>query len=64
MGVPGPRDDRTWRGEALAAYVPSEFSALRLQYGIERAERANASFVHDVFLQVVFSIGPHPVHAY
>lgn len=64
LGLPGPRDARTWRGEALAAFVPSEFSALRLQYGIERAQREGAPFVHDVFLQVIFSMGPHPAHAY
>jgi len=46
------------------ALVPSEFSALRLQYGIERAEAANAPLVHDVVFQLVFSIGPHPAHAY
>lgn len=64
LGLPGPRDERTWRGEALAAFVPSEFSALRLQYGLERAQREGAPFVHDVFVQVIFSMGPHPAHAY
>jgi hypothetical protein len=64
LGIPGPRDARTWRGEALVALVPSEFSALRLQYGIERAQADGAPLVHEVFLQMVFSIGPHPGHAY
>jgi len=64
LGIPGSKDERVWRGEALAAFVPDEFSALRLQYGLERAQAEGASFVHDVFLQVIFSMGPHPAHAY
>lgn len=64
FGLPRGSDARVMRGEGLVAFVPSEFSALRLQYGIERAGVPGAPFVHDVFLQMVFSIGPHPVHAY
>lgn len=64
LGVPGPSDDRIWRGEVLGAHVLDEFAALRLQYGLDRDERANAPFVHDILLQLVFSMGPHPAHAY
>jgi hypothetical protein len=64
LGVPDGGQDRVLRGEALAAFVPSEFSALRLQYGIERSDAPGASFTHDAFFQMVFSIGPHPAHAY
>jgi len=34
------------------------------QYAIEKAEEDAARPVHEVFAQVVFSIGPHPAHAY
>lgn len=59
LGRQGPR---TLRGEALAAFVPSEFSALRLQLAAEKT--TNERFVLEGFLQAVFSIGPHPSHAY
>lgn len=64
LGLPRGDDARTFRGEALVAFVPSEFSALRLQYAIEKEEHSAAGFVHEVFAQLVFSIGPHPAHAY
>ncbi len=64
LGLPAGDDDRIVRGEALGAFVPSEFSALRLQYALEKAENDSAPLVHEVFAQVVFSIGPHPAHAY
>ncbi len=59
LGHEGPR---TLRGEALAAFVPSEFSALRLQLGAEKT--TSERFVLEVFLQAIFSIGPHPSHSY
>ena len=64
LGLPEGNARRTWRGEALAAFVPSEFSALRLQYAIEADETGAAPPIHEVFAQIVFSIGPHPAHAY
>jgi hypothetical protein len=64
LGLPAGDSGRIVRGEALAAFVPSEFSALRLQYALEKAENDPAPLVHEVFTQVVFSIGPHPAHAY
>lgn len=64
MGLPAADNNpRTWRAEALIAFIPSEFSALRLQYAFEKAERGGLS-IHEVFLQTIFSIGPHPSHAY
>jgi hypothetical protein len=48
----------------LFAYVPSEFSALRLQYAAFRADEGGAALEHEVFLQAVVSIGSHPAHAY
>jgi hypothetical protein len=64
LGLPAGDAGRIVRGEALGAFVPSEFSALRLQYAIEKAENDPARPVHEVFAQAVFSIGPHPAHAY
>jgi hypothetical protein len=62
LGIPKGAEGRTWRGEALVAFVPSEFSALRLQYALDKATAADP--VHELFLQAIFSIGPHPSHAY
>jgi hypothetical protein len=64
LGLPQGDSPRIWRGEGLAAFVPSEFSALRLQYGIEKAANDPSPLVHEVFAQAVFSVGPHPAHAY
>jgi hypothetical protein len=64
LGLPAGDDPRTYRGEALVAFIPSEFSALRLQYALEREAEPAADYIHELFAQVVFSIGPHPAHAY
>jgi hypothetical protein len=64
LGLPVGQTPRIWRGEALGAFVPSEFSALRLQYGIEKSEADASPLIHEVFAQAIFSIGPHPAHAY
>jgi hypothetical protein len=64
LGLPAGDSARTLRGEALVAFVPSEFSALRLQYALEKEEHSAAAAVHEVFAQLVFSVGPHPAHAY
>ena len=63
LGLPAGDEPRTLRGEALAAFVPSEFSALRLQYALEHTADSG-DLVHELFAQLVFSIGPHPAHAY
>ena len=64
LGLPQGDSARVYRGEALIAFVPSEFSALRLQYAIEDQDQGAAAPVHEVFAQAVFSIGPHPAHTY
>lgn len=64
LGLPDGSDDQTLRGEALLAFVPSEFSALRVQYAVERANHGDTDTIHELFAQAVFSIGPHPAHAY
>jgi hypothetical protein len=51
--------------ESLLAFIPSELSALRLQYAFERPEAPREGpAVHEVFLQAIVSIGSHPTHAY
>jgi hypothetical protein len=64
LGLPEGVAGRVWRAEALAAFIPSEFSAIRLQYAIESDESGAAPPLHEVFAQMIFSIGPHPAHAY
>lgn len=64
LGLPAGEAGRTTRAEALLAFVPSEFSALRLQYAFERPETAGADPIHEVMLQAIVSIGSHPSHAY
>ncbi|MBI2895356.1 MAG: hypothetical protein HYY06_17510 [Deltaproteobacteria bacterium] len=60
--LPRGDDGRTFRAETLVAFVPSEFSAIRLQYALEKAE--GQRWVNEVFLQAIFSVGAHPAHAY
>jgi len=63
LGFPSAADEQDFRAEALMAFVPSEFSGLRLQYAFETGDRL-ADPVHEVFLQAIVSIGPHPAHGY
>ncbi len=63
LGVPEGERDRSYRGEALAAFIPSEFSALRLQYALQ-TPAASFEPVHELYLQAIVSIGPHPAHEY
>ena len=64
LGLPKGQEGRTWRGEALAAYVFSPFSTLRLQYAFETMAESDDDHIHEVFAQMNFSVGPHPAHAY
>ena len=64
LGLPESDSGRTVRGEALGAFVPSEFSAFRLQYALEKRANSTQKPIHEVFLQAIFSVGPHPAHAY
>jgi hypothetical protein len=63
LGVPEGERKRSYRGEALAAFIPSEFSALRLQYALQ-TPAASFDPIHELFLQAIVSIGPHPAHEY
>ncbi len=49
------------RYTALLGYVPSEFSAIRLQYNYIDEDISNE---HQVLLQLNFSLGSHPAHRY
>lgn len=53
--------DSESRVSALIAFVPSEFSALRLQYN---RNRHLDETVHQVVLQLNVTMGSHPAHAY
>lgn len=64
LGLAVDQDGETYRFEALAAFVPSEFSTLRLQYALDHDTQSGTDAVHEVFLQALFSIGSHPSHAY
>lgn len=48
------------RYSALVGYVPSEFSALRLQYSF----LDDLQDEHQLILQLNFSLGSHPAHLY
>lgn len=62
LGFPEAERGTNWKTEALIGFIPSEFSALRLQYAYEQSEGEDP--VQQLFLQAVFSIGSHPAHAY
>ena len=59
MGLPGDEED--WRTSVLVGFIPSEFSALRLQFD-RRAESGETSNV--VSLQLNVTMGSHPAHRY
>lgn len=50
------------RWSALLAFVPSEFSAVRLQYNYINPEAGESE--HQIFLQLNYTIGAHPAHKY
>lgn len=61
FGLPKLTSDREYRVSGLLALAPSEFSAIRLQYNLNR--EAGVS-VHQLALQLNFTMGAHPAHAY
>ena len=50
------------RHTALLAFIPSEFSAFRMQY--ENIADANDEDEKRLSLQMIISIGAHPAHTY
>lgn len=60
LGYPcGEGGSRLHRASGLLAFVPTEFSAIRLQYSYFHEGR-----VHQVLFQVNVTMGAHPAHAY
>ncbi len=59
--VPSAGDIDAQRGSVLLAFVPSEFSALRLQGSV--VDQAGETF-GELLLQFNFTIGSHPAHKY
>lgn len=62
LGVPKFDDGRKHRWSTLLAFIPSEFSAVRLQYSYTTQERGSP--VNQLLLQFNFTIGSHPAHQY
>lgn len=61
VGFPGEAADRVYGGTLLLAFVPTEFSAIRLQG--QRQFLAD-EVVDSVVAQLNFTLGAHPAHAY
>lgn len=61
-GIPKFKDGRKNRLSTLLAFVPSEFSAVRLQYSYTAAE--SQSPLNELLLQFNYTIGSHPAHKY
>lgn len=62
LGVPKFDDGRKRRWSTLLAFVPSEFSAIRLQHSYTSQERGSP--VNQLLLQFNYTIGSHPAHQY
>lgn len=62
LGTPKFDDGRKHRWSTLLAFVPSEFSAIRLQHSYTTQERGSP--VNQLLLQFNFTIGSHPAHQY
>ena len=61
LGLPEGEEESQWRTSALVAFVPSEFSSLRLQYSRQHEDGGE---VNAVIAQLNFTIGSHPAHRY
>jgi len=61
-GVPKFDDGRKHRWTTLLAFVPSEFSVVRLQHSYTAQERGRP--INQLLLQFGFTIGSHPAHQY
>jgi len=62
LGVPTFDEGRKNRWSTLLAFVPSEFSAIRLQHSYTTQERGSP--VNQLLLQFNYTIGSHPAHQY
>jgi hypothetical protein len=63
-GAPIPGE--VTRGSINVAWVPSEFSFLRLEYSHAEADPGNGVKLNDdrIMIQMSYTIGYHPAHAY
>ena len=54
------------RGSVNIAWTPSEFSFIRLEYSLAQADDGNGfkPMDHRLMLQMSYTIGYHPAHAY
>ncbi len=59
----GVEEDMTTKQSLILAFVPTEFSALRLQGNVVQPP-GGAPPILEGFLQANFTIGAHPAHAY
>jgi DNA-binding protein H-NS len=62
LGIPNFDGERKHRWTTLLAFVPSEFSAIRLQHSYTIQDRGGP--VNQILLQFNFTIGSHPAHQY
>ncbi|MEZ4819112.1 MAG: hypothetical protein R3A45_04130 [Bdellovibrionota bacterium] len=63
LGLPDAQIDSTQKYSALFGFVPTEYSAIRLQYDITQEPTTNQT-VHGLTLQLNVSLGTHPAHHY
>lgn len=63
LGMPALETGVTRRSSGMVVFAPTEFSALRLQ-GSAIHPAFDADPVYEGFLQLNFTIGAHPAHAY
>jgi hypothetical protein len=61
-----PVAGRIRRASANVAWTPSEFSFVRMEYSIAKADDGNGHtpLDHRLMVQLCFTIGYHPAHAY
>ncbi|MCX6908115.1 MAG: hypothetical protein NTY01_08735 [Verrucomicrobia bacterium] len=59
-----PQRDRRMRFSPNVTYYFSEFSKLRLQYNMDRAQHLNDKLAHGAFLQFEFMLGAHGAHKF
>lgn len=62
LGAPNSREGMDHKWTLLAALVPSEFSALRLQYS--RTQREFGDDIDQILFQLNYTLGSHPAHKY
>jgi hypothetical protein len=59
-----PLRDRRLRFSADLSYYPTEFSKLRVQYNLDRAQHLDDDLKHSIWLQFEFLLGAHGAHKF